>query len=96
LDERVASLMPTLKLVLIGGLQEPGHGAGSTLLRGHSNRSRILKRNACAPDVLVKGGDYTAEATAGAAEVVASGGRFVAIPFESAHSTTALLKRIRG
>ena len=49
----------------------------------------------CMPDVLAKGGDYTAEATAGAAEVVAAGGRFVAIPFESAHSTTALVKRIR-
>jgi len=30
--ERIAAMMPTLKLVLIGGLQEPGHGAGSTLL----------------------------------------------------------------
>jgi rfaE bifunctional protein nucleotidyltransferase chain/domain len=51
---------------------------------------------ACMPDVLVKGGDYTAEATAGAREVVAAGGRFVAIPFVSAHSTTALVKKIRG
>ena len=32
LEERAASMLPTLKLVLIGGLQEPGHGAGSTLL----------------------------------------------------------------
>jgi cytochrome P450 len=32
LDERVDALMPTFKLVLIGGLQEPGHGAGSTAL----------------------------------------------------------------
>jgi cytochrome P450 len=32
LDTRLAAVMPTLKLVLIGGLQEPGHGAGSTLL----------------------------------------------------------------
>ena len=32
LDARLAAVMPTLKLVLIGGLQEPGHGAGSTLL----------------------------------------------------------------
>ncbi len=31
LDERLAALLPTFKLVLIGGLQEPGHGAGSTL-----------------------------------------------------------------
>jgi len=51
---------------------------------------------ACAPDVLVKGGDYTAETTAGAAETIARGGRFVAIPFAHARSTTALVSRIRG
>jgi len=51
---------------------------------------------ACRPDVLVKGGDYTAETTAGAAEVIAAGGRFVAIPFASAHSTSSLVARIRG
>jgi rfaE bifunctional protein nucleotidyltransferase chain/domain len=50
---------------------------------------------ACLPDVLVKGADYTAETTAGAAEVIAAGGRFVAIPFVSAHSTTALLAKAR-
>jgi rfaE bifunctional protein nucleotidyltransferase chain/domain len=50
---------------------------------------------ACAPDVLVKGGDYTAATTAGAAEVVARGGRFVAIPFRHERSTTALVERIR-
>ena len=49
----------------------------------------------CAPDVLVKGGDYTAQSTAGAAETIARGGRFVAIPFEHQRSTTALLGRIR-
>ncbi|NDP43183.1 MAG: adenylyltransferase/cytidyltransferase family protein [Aromatoleum sp.] len=51
---------------------------------------------ACGPDVLVKGGDYTADTTAGAAEVIAAGGRFVAIPFAFDHSTTSLLRRIRG
>jgi rfaE bifunctional protein nucleotidyltransferase chain/domain len=51
---------------------------------------------ACAPDVLVKGGDYSAETTAGAAEVIARGGRFVAIPFRYDRSTTSLLQRIRG
>ncbi len=51
---------------------------------------------ACMPDVLVKGGDYTAATTAGAAEVVAHGGRFVAIPFRHERSTTSLLRRIRG
>jgi D-glycero-beta-D-manno-heptose 1-phosphate adenylyltransferase len=51
---------------------------------------------ACRPDVLVKGGDYTAETTAGAAEVIAAGGRFVAIPFASTHSTTKLIDRLRA
>ena len=49
----------------------------------------------CAPDVLVKGGDYTAATTAGAAEVLAGGGRFVAIPFRYERSTSALVERIR-
>jgi rfaE bifunctional protein nucleotidyltransferase chain/domain len=51
---------------------------------------------ACAPDVLVKGGDYTAGTTAGASETIARGGRFVAIPFAHERSTTALLERIRS
>ena len=50
---------------------------------------------ACLPEVLVKGADYTVETTAGATEVIAAGGRFVAIPFASAHSTSALLERAR-
>ncbi|MFO1306698.1 MAG: adenylyltransferase/cytidyltransferase family protein [Burkholderiales bacterium] len=51
---------------------------------------------AAMPDVLVKGGDYSAETTAGAAEVIAAGGRFAAIPFTHARSTTSLVERIRG
>ncbi|HEX8741298.1 MAG TPA: adenylyltransferase/cytidyltransferase family protein [Casimicrobiaceae bacterium] len=47
------------------------------------------------PDVLVKGGDYDVATTVGAAEVIAHGGRFVAIPFRFARSTSALLARIR-
>lgn len=47
------------------------------------------------PDVLVKGGDYDVKTTVGAAEVIAHGGRFVAIPFRFARSTSALLARIR-
>jgi rfaE bifunctional protein nucleotidyltransferase chain/domain len=50
---------------------------------------------ACLPDLLVKGGDYSADTTAGAAEVIAAGGKFVAIPFVTEHSTSALLARIR-
>jgi rfaE bifunctional protein nucleotidyltransferase chain/domain len=51
---------------------------------------------ACRPDVLVKGGDYTADSTAGAAETIARGGRFVAIPLVPGRSTTSLVDRIRG
>lgn len=50
---------------------------------------------AAMPDVLVKGGDYDAQTTAGAAEVIANGGRFAAIPFEHDRSTTSLVDRIR-
>lgn len=51
---------------------------------------------ACMPDVLVKGGDYDASTTVGAAEVIAAGGRFVAIPFRYDRSTTALIAKARG
>ena len=50
---------------------------------------------ACAPDVLVKGGDYSVATTVGAAEVIGRGGRFVAVPFRHPHSTTTLVDRIR-
>jgi cytochrome P450 len=32
LDERVAAILPTLKVILLGGMQEPGHAAGSTVV----------------------------------------------------------------
>jgi rfaE bifunctional protein nucleotidyltransferase chain/domain len=50
---------------------------------------------AALPEVLVKGGDYSAATTAGAAEVIAAGGRFQAIPFSFDRSTSELLRRIR-
>ena len=50
---------------------------------------------AARPDTLVKGGDYSAATTAGAAETIAAGGRFVAIPFAFDRSTTSLVERIR-
>ena len=45
LGERMASLMPSLKLALIGGLQEPAHGLGTTLvgvLGDREQRSALL------------------------------------------------------
>jgi D-glycero-beta-D-manno-heptose 1-phosphate adenylyltransferase len=50
---------------------------------------------ACAPEVLVKGGDWPVEQIVGAKEVLARGGRVVSIPFEHLRSTTALVERIR-
>jgi rfaE bifunctional protein nucleotidyltransferase chain/domain len=50
---------------------------------------------ACHPDIIVKGGDYSAATTVGAAEVIAWGGRFEAIPVVPDCSTSALLARIR-
>jgi rfaE bifunctional protein nucleotidyltransferase chain/domain len=50
---------------------------------------------ACHPDVIVKGGDYSADTTVGAAEVIGWGGRFEAIPLLPGRSTSALLRRIR-
>jgi len=49
----------------------------------------------CHPDIIVKGGDYTAATTVGAAEVIAWGGRFEAIPLVPGRSTTKLLARLR-
>ena len=50
---------------------------------------------ACAPEVLVKGGDWPVDKIVGAKEVLAQGGRVVSIPFEHLRSTTALVERIR-
>jgi len=50
---------------------------------------------ACAPDVLVKGGDWPVERIVGASEVAARGGRVESIPFEHERSTSAFLDRIR-
>lgn len=50
---------------------------------------------ACAPEVLVKGGDWPVERIVGATEVLARGGKVVSIPFEHVRSTTGLVERIR-
>jgi D-beta-D-heptose 7-phosphate kinase/D-beta-D-heptose 1-phosphate adenosyltransferase len=48
------------------------------------------------PDVLVKGGDYTADTVVGGAEVQSWGGRVVIIPLTPGHSTTSTIERLRG
>lgn len=51
---------------------------------------------ALAPDVLVKGGDYTVDSVVGAAEVMAAGGDVVIVPLTPGHSTTSTVERLRG
>lgn len=47
------------------------------------------------PDVLVKGGDYKVEDIAGAAEVLAAGGRVVINPIKQGFSTTGIIEKLR-
>lgn len=47
------------------------------------------------PDVLVKGGDYSVEQIAGAAEVIAAGGRVVINPILEGYSTTSIIEQLR-
>jgi len=49
-----------------------------------------------APDVLVKGGDYTVGTVVGAKEVQETGGRVVLIDLVEGHSTTSLIDAIRS
>ena len=49
-----------------------------------------------APDVLVKGGDYSEEQIAGADFVRQSGGKVVVLPFEDGCSTSLLIEKIKA
>lgn len=51
---------------------------------------------ALAPDVLVKGGDYTVETVVGAQDVIERGGDVVIIPLTPGHSTTGTVDRMRA
>lgn len=48
------------------------------------------------PDVLVKGGDYTADQIAGAKEVIASGGKVVINPVLEGFSTTSIINAMKS
>ncbi len=48
------------------------------------------------PDVIVKGGDYTAENVVGASDVLARGGRVVIIPLTPGQSTSGIINKLRG
>ncbi|MBA3521003.1 MAG: adenylyltransferase/cytidyltransferase family protein, partial [Gemmatimonadales bacterium] len=51
---------------------------------------------ALAPDVLVKGADYSRDGIVGADWVEARGGRVVRVPLIPEYSTTALVERLRA
>lgn len=51
---------------------------------------------ALAPDVIVKGGDYSPDTIVGARDVTARGGRVVVIPLTAGQSTTSIIERLRG
>lgn len=46
------------------------------------------------PDVIVKGGDYSAESIVGAPEVKSWGGDVVVVPLTAGHSTTAIIRKL--
>ncbi|MBI3757544.1 MAG: D-glycero-beta-D-manno-heptose 1-phosphate adenylyltransferase [Deltaproteobacteria bacterium] len=46
------------------------------------------------PDILVKGGDWSAEAVVGKEEVEARGGQVVLIPYQTGASTTGIIERV--
>lgn len=48
-----------------------------------------------APDLLVKGGDYTIETIVGANEVIRNGGKVHIVPIVEGHSTTAAIERAK-
>ncbi len=48
------------------------------------------------PDILVKGGDWADDKIVGREEVEAAGGRVVSVPLAQGHSTSEILRRIRG
>lgn len=48
-----------------------------------------------APDVIVKGGDYTPDSVVGARDVRARGGECVIIPLTPGQSTTAIIEKLR-
>ena len=48
------------------------------------------------PDVLAKGGDWKKEAIVGREVVERRGGKVIVVPYLKGHSTTGLVRRIRG
>lgn len=63
-------------------------------LFGEDTPAELIER--VRPDVVVKGGDYTAETVVGAKETIARGGRVVIVPLTAGQSTTSIVARLRA
>ncbi len=48
------------------------------------------------PDVLVKGGDYRPDEIAGAKDILKNGGEVHVLPFREGHSSSNIIKKLRG
>jgi D-beta-D-heptose 7-phosphate kinase/D-beta-D-heptose 1-phosphate adenosyltransferase len=48
------------------------------------------------PDVLVKGGDYRPDEIAGAKDILKNGGEVRVLPFREGHSSSNIIKKLRG
>ena len=96
LDPNVAALGPSELLEALPERRHPGLHLGIALGEPvHEDDTPHALIVACMPEILVKGGDYNVTTTVGAAEVIAAGGTFVAIPFRYQRSTSALIQKIR-
>jgi D-beta-D-heptose 7-phosphate kinase/D-beta-D-heptose 1-phosphate adenosyltransferase len=62
-----------------------------TIFADDTPRALILQLR---PEVLVKGGDWSAEAVVGKEEVKAWGGEVVLIPYQEGNSTTNIIERV--
>ena len=63
----------------------------AVVIFGEATPLRLIE--ALRPDVLVKGGDYTSDEVAGAAEVRGWGGRLEMVPLVAGRSTSKLIER---
>jgi rfaE bifunctional protein nucleotidyltransferase chain/domain len=61
---------------------------------GEDTPERVIRE--VAPDVLVKGGDWSLDRIVGREFVESRGGRVLAVPVREGHSTTRLVERIRA
>jgi len=73
--------------------------AGLQSVRGvtpFSDDTPLALIQAVKPDVLVKGGDYSADAIVGAQDVTGWGGRVEVLPFVAGYSTSAIVNQLQG